>query len=129
VSKIYLRRIGATSDEPVSEANPFPVEVVGDGEDVCIGFEQVTVANSSIGFSGAQLAKSPDFAEATLETAQIRFRADGTAPSSTVGTPVDIGTTVKVTGGRDLAQIRFIRTGGTSGVLNVGYFKRLVGGN
>ena len=90
-------------------------------------FESVTVADSSIGLNMPNGAKG---ALLTLETAQIRWRADGTAPTSAVGHLMEVGDTLNFTSWEVpsanwksvLRAIRFIRTTATSGVLRVTYF-------
>lgn len=89
-----------------------------------VAFEQITVAGSSIGFTAASITPSglPEATIATcrLETAQIRWRIDGQAPSSTVGTQMEIGDTLVITGHDSLVRFRSIRTG-SSGQLNCTY--------
>ena len=51
-----------------------------------------------------------------LETASVRLRYDGTAPTATEGELIEPGDIVTISGA-DLANAQFIRTGGTSGVL------------
>mgnify|MGYP001561567028 CR=1 FL=1 len=86
-------------------------------------FEQLTVATSSIGITTTVLdpAGKPQtqHCEAKLQTAQVRYRWDGTAPTSTVGTPLEAGDILTIDGNDVAKAIRFIRTGGTSGVLNI----------
>lgn len=89
-------------------------------------FEQVTVAAAAIGLTAATYdpvgGNGPaKCATLLLETAQIRYRVDGTNPTATVGTPMEIGERVTIWGTADLKNFRAIRTGGTSGVLNVEY--------
>jgi hypothetical protein len=92
-----------------------------------VGYEQVTVANSSIGLTAATINQGNGHMQANkavcrLETAQIRYRLDGTAPTTTVGTPLEIGDVLTITGNDLLNNFRAIRTGGTSGVLNCHYY-------
>lgn len=84
-------------------------------------YEQITVAASSIGIASATRAGMA-MCSLRLETAQIRWRADGTAPTTTVGTLMEIGDVMTIANILDAMNIRFIRTGGTSGVLNVSCF-------
>ncbi len=51
--------------------------------------------------------------------AQIRYRYDGTAPTSTVGTILEIGDVKTFADVRDVAAFRAIRTGATSGILSI----------
>jgi len=65
----------------------------------------------------------PDLADAvravlTLETAQVRYTYDGTAPTAAVGHLVEIGDVLIVEGAAALAAFRAFRTGSTSGVFH-----------
>lgn len=91
-----------------------------------VTFEQVTVANTSIGFTNALIVVGSGHPQAThaqcrLETAEIRYRSDGTAPTTTVGTPLEPGDVIDVYGNANLQAFRSIRTGATSGVLSCHY--------
>ena len=59
-----------------------------------------------------------------LETAQIRYRYDGTAPSTTVGTLWELGEEKVITGPAYLEAFRAIRTGGSSGTLSLHCYAR-----
>ena len=88
-------------------------------------FEALTVATTSVGFTAATFAPTTGTpaisAHLKVETAQVRYRTDGTAPTATVGTILDPGDTLTVWGTFDIASIRFIRTGGVSATLSVEY--------
>lgn len=87
-------------------------------------FESITVATTAIGFTAGDIAFSsaPDLRVfCTVETAQIRFRTDGTNPTSAEGHILNVGDTVTITGLKDAENFRAIRTGGTSGVLKCSY--------
>ena len=60
----------------------------------------------------------------TVETAQIRWTCDGTTPTTTVGNPMDAGDSIVISGAQNIKQFRAIRTGGTSGSLNVTFLKQ-----
>ena len=62
-------------------------------------------------------------AHARLETAQIRWTVDGTAPTTTVGTLLEIGETIEFETRAELTWFKAIRTGGSSGTLQVEYFE------
>lgn len=87
-----------------------------------VTFEQLTVSTSSVGITGAVLnpagQASIQHCTGRLQGAQVRFRWDGTAPTSTVGTPLEIGDILTIDSHEDATRIRFIRTGATDGVLN-----------
>ena len=90
-------------------------------------YESLTVADSSVGLSSSTI--SPDgqgqIAQCygRLETAQIRYRWDGTAPTSSEGLLLEVGDTLTIDGFDVASAIRFIRTGSTSGVLKVSCWK------
>ena len=88
--------------------------------------EQITVAGTAIGFTAATINVGDGHAQANTatcrnETAQIRVTVDGTTPTSTVGTLVEIGDTFQVSSNNAMNLFRAIRTGGTSGKLTCNY--------
>lgn len=93
-----------------------------------VGFETLTVDNTSGGVGPGTASATAAFGEANyavfgpLETAQVRWTAGGTAPTTTVGHILDPGDSLIYTG--DVSAVRFIRTGGTSGSLPASYFHR-----
>lgn len=58
-----------------------------------------------------------------LETAQIRYRLDGTAPTTTVGHLLEIGERLILEDHDEVKRFLAIRTGGTSGTLPVTLFR------
>lgn len=90
-------------------------------------FEQLTVAGTAVGITAAILSPSGQQQIAKcrlrLETAQIRYRWDGTNPTASVGTILEVGDVLQIDGFDVASSIRFIRTGATSGVLDVECFK------
>lgn len=84
-------------------------------------YEAVTVANTSIGFTTATIAPSGERpasnALVTAETAQMRYRLDGTAPTSSEGHLLEVGDVLEINGISTVSQARFIRTGATSGTI------------
>ncbi len=83
--------------------------------------ESITVAATAIGCTSATYLDATR-AEMTLETAQIRKWAAGTAPTSTVGQIVGVGDTIVLNSAAQIATFKAIRTGAVSGVLRVEYF-------
>lgn len=83
--------------------------------------ETMTVTGSVVQFAGATVAaidESPNsVCSGVLETAQVRFTYDGTTPTSTVGTPLEIQQAVVIEGLGNITNFKAIRTGGTSGVI------------
>lgn len=56
----------------------------------------------------------------TLLTAQVNWRGDSTAPTSTTGEPIEVGDIITLDED-EIKTVQFVRTGGTSGVLR-GHF-------
>ena len=83
---------------------------------VCLGYQQITSLSSATGLTVPTGATRALIAPLTKD---IRWRDDGTAPTSSVGMPLVVGTTLNYDG--DLNKIRFIETA-ASAVLNVSYY-------
>ncbi|MDA3834834.1 MAG: hypothetical protein PF495_15720 [Spirochaetales bacterium] len=90
-------------------------------------YEAITVAGTAIGFTDAKLKEAESKygrnlskALVAVETAQIRFTVDGTTPSTTVGTLLDVGDILEVDG-LDVSKFLAIRATGTSGAIKVIY--------
>ena len=79
-------------------------------------FEALAVAGTAVGFTAATIAGAR-MATVKVEGAQVRYRTDGTAPTATVGTILDVGDSLIVWGSADVQAILFIRTGGVSATL------------
>jgi hypothetical protein len=92
-----------------------------------MGFEQVTVSTDSIGFTAATYAPTgavpADMAVVVVESAAIRYRDDGPAPTSTVGVPIAAAGAITVCGTKPIRSIRFIRSGGSDATLSVSYYR------
>ena len=83
-------------------------------------FESITVSATAGGLTTAAIA-GLDEAIITVETAQVRFRQDGTVPTSTVGHILEVGDVLTLDSSEAMADVSFIRTGGTSGTLRCSY--------
>lgn len=81
-------------------------------------YQQITVADTAIGISASTLSGMAQ-CSLRLEQAQIRWRHDGTVPTTSIGTLLEIGDVLSFADVRDAAAWRGIRTGGTSGIINV----------
>lgn len=88
--------------------------------DAAFGFESLTVADTAVGVAFVDAGDAERFF-ATLETAQIRYRYDGTAPTAAVGHLAEIGDVIVIEGTSNIANFKAIRTGSTSGVLRITY--------
>ena len=83
-------------------------------------YESKTIAATAVGLTSGTYGDATR-AEMTLETAQIRIRSDGTAPTSSEGRLVEVGDTIILRSAAQIAAFEAIRTG-ESGVLKIEYF-------
>ena len=81
-------------------------------------YESVTVAAAAIGFTAGTYGTNTR-ALITCETAQVRYRVDGTNPTAAEGHILNPSDVVTLTSLADITAFRAIRTGATSGVLKV----------
>lgn len=92
-----------------------------------VAFEQITVAAVAIGLTTANVrgyGSNRFAAEKTIiivETAQIRWRDDGTDPTASVGFLANVGTIITLDNRDRIERFRAIRTGGMSALLGVSY--------
>lgn len=93
-------------------------------------FETVTVSTVSIGGTAAKLLinqaggghKRAIRAFITIESAAIRVRYDGTAPTAAVGHALNAGDSLTVDGEGNVANLRMIRSGAVDASASVTYF-------
>lgn len=90
----------------------------------CLGYQQITSLSSAQSLSVPSvdangLAVKPSIALITPETQGVRWRDDGTDPTSSVGMPLAAGVTLQYDG--DLKKIRFIEQT-ASAKLNISYY-------
>ena len=94
---------------------------VGHGQTVT--YEAITVAATAIGLAGGTLITGDgnrvSRCSGRLDTAQIRQRWDGTDPTATEGELVEIGDVITLSGYAVIEDVRWIRTGSTSGILRL----------
>jgi hypothetical protein len=85
-------------------------------------YEALTIDNTAGGIA-CTTAKVGTCTKAfmTLETAQIRYTVDGTAPTVAVGHLLNVGETLKLDSAEDIAAFRGFRTGAVSGSLRCTY--------
>jgi len=84
------------------------------------GYESITVSGSASGLTTATVADHIA-ALITVETAAVRFRLDGTNPTSSEGTALEIGDELLLDSAQQLAGVNFIRRDGTSATLKCAY--------
>ena len=92
-------------------------------------FEALSVGTTAVGFTEATMVPSTGKPAAaafvSVEGAPIRYRADGTIPTASVGTLKNIGDEFVVWGRRDLVSIRFISQSGSTATLSTHYGRML----
>ncbi len=95
--------------------------LAGAAQSNTVTFETVTFTNVATSLSATTIrpAGGPVMTTCSgvLETAPIRIRLDGTAPTATVGTPITVGSVVTISGLANLDNFKGIRTGAASGVI------------
>lgn len=74
-------------------------------------FEALTVSSSAVAFTAATRDRALS-AHASVEGGQVRYRIDGTDPTTSVGTLVQDGDELLVWGKADIDAIRFIAVAG-----------------
>lgn len=85
-------------------------------------FEMLSIDNTVGGIAlTAGTYGTRRYAEISVETAEIRFRCDGTAPTASVGHKVGPGYIITLDSNEDIVAFRAIRVGSTSGVIVVTY--------
>src|SRR5689334_9772251 len=85
-------------------------------------FEKKTVDNTVGGVSlTSGTYGTRRYAVITVDTADIRFTVDGTAPTATTGHLLSPDDVLKLYSAEDIAAFRAIRTGSTNAVLQCSY--------
>jgi len=89
------------------------------------GYTQIgaTALASAVGLAGGTLTSVPNgtkLAVIACSTANVRWRDDGTAPTATLGMPLNAGQQLAYSG--DLSAVKFILVSG-SPVLDVSFYK------
>lgn len=86
---------------------------------VAVGYQQITSLNSAVGLTVP--TGGADVAIIAADTAAVRWRDDGTAPTASIGMPLsNTGSALEYSG--SLSKIQFIAQTG-SPVLNISYYK------
>jgi hypothetical protein len=85
-----------------------------------MGYQQLTVSTTAVALTvpaGATRAVCQVVAQ------PIRYRMDGTAPTSLIGYPAVATTVIEVNGMDNIKAFRAIRSGGTDATLEILYFQ------
>lgn len=91
--------------------------VVGAQDRPPVSFQQLTVTTTAAGLSSTTLQPSGGSAQycvGLVETADIRIRADGTAPTTAIGALAQAGALVEIIGGDAVRQSSYIATSATA---------------
>jgi hypothetical protein len=97
------------------------------------GFERLTVSTSAVGLTASKIepvssvlehdAGKAKAVKITVDTDKVRYREDGTNPTSTIGHEVAVGSEVWIVGLRNIQQLRMIRSGVADAVVEVTYLR------
>jgi hypothetical protein len=95
------------------------------GKYIPFDYETIVIASVGIGLTASKLSASPKPKKVfiSVESARCRYRIDGTDPTDTVGHILDPMDTLILEGYSQLNNFRAIRTGATSGTLQVTYLR------
>ena len=88
-------------------------------------FEQITVANASIGFTEATIVEGGGHRQVThvlarCRTAELSYTVDGTTPTASVGMLLEVGDVLRLDDPHEIRRFRAIRVG-SSGQLDCAY--------
>jgi len=92
----------------------------------CFAYESITVGTTAVGLTTSVYKSDTGTAARaiiTVETDQVRYRYDGTSPTSTEGHLLNATDTLLVVGRGNLDRIRFIRAGADDATIRVSYEK------
>lgn len=91
-------------------------------QDNPLDYEQKVISNSAVGF--ASIPPNANKAVVVVEDKTIRWRDDGTNPTSSVGTKSFVNTTFVLEGRTSITKFRAIRQGSADAKLSVRYYDR-----
>lgn len=82
----------------------------------CLGYQQITSTATAVGLT---VPSGANFAMIVCEAQALRWRDDGTDPSTTVGMPLAVGVDFSYDG--DLHRIKFIAAV-AGAIINISYY-------
>lgn len=85
-------------------------------------FEKITVADTAIGITASKITSAPPTAArmlVTVETQPIRYRTDGTNPTTTDGILLTAGSSITIYGSRNITRFRAIRSTASSATVQI----------
>ncbi len=86
---------------------------------MAIDFESLTISTSAVSITAGIIDQHHDDALITVETAVVRFRIDGTAPTATVGHVLEVGDVLELRGMGEISKFQAIRRDGVDATLRV----------
>ncbi|MEE9149976.1 MAG: hypothetical protein V3U27_21570 [Candidatus Tectomicrobia bacterium] len=86
---------------------------------MAIDFESLTISSSAVSITATIIDQHHDDALITVETAAVRFRIDGTAPTATVGHVLEVGDILELRGVGEIGKFQAIRRDGSDATLRV----------
>ncbi len=86
---------------------------------MAIDFETLTISSTAVAITAGNIDQHHDDALITVETAAVRFRIDGTAPTATVGHILEVGAVLELRGMGEIGKFQAIRRDGSDATLQV----------
>ena len=91
-----------------------------------VGFEQLTVSTSAVGPTASKVSppgggSSANYGFFVCETADVRWRDDGTNPTATVGELLPAGQEMEYDG--PLNKLKFISATGSTATIDASYYE------
>ncbi len=86
---------------------------------MAIDFESLTISTVAVSITAGNIDQHHDDALITVETAAVRFRIDGTAPTATVGHVLEAGDVLELRGMGEIGKFQAIRRDGSDATLRV----------
>lgn len=86
-------------------------------------YEAITVSTTAVGLTRSKYDKvdPPHGAVLTVESASLRFREDGTDPTSSQGHLLNVGAVLTLDNPSRMEKFRAIRSGSTDATLRISY--------
>lgn len=89
-------------------------------------YEAITVSTTALPCTAAKLVDGNANAQQiyiTVESNAINWTIDGTTPTSTVGHNLTAGSSLTITGNRNIVALKMIRSGGADATVKITYSK------
>lgn len=85
-------------------------------------FEALTVSNTAVGCTAATSLNATAALFGPVESSDVRWRADGTDPTTTVGHKLAAASYLYIEGADTLRKIKFIRTAAPDATIPTTYY-------